>query len=276
MDLSQAPFRSQTTMESTGPIRPNVITRWTKYQAQEHPEKYDMNDGIVVTDAKPKKAKGSYNLRKRAEQELYSDSIVVESNKTPVSEKKVASDLNKKYYSRVKVELFLESLCPDTHRFVKGPLSKVAHDPYIMDIIDLQMYVFGKGTQTSRDPQQFSCQHGPAECYGNLVENCVIRHTNPGDAIDALVCLHDQRKFDENSISYCCKNLEDPKTIKAAILECIKGEGKHLLQRAYDKTPKLSYVPSMRINKGDVVPASSNLKDIICMTWTGEKPPTCT
>ena len=41
-------------MESTGPIRPNVITRWTKFQAQEHPEQYDLDDGIIVTSHKKK------------------------------------------------------------------------------------------------------------------------------------------------------------------------------------------------------------------------------
>lgn len=262
-------------MESTGPIRPNLITRWTKFQAQEHPEKYDMNDGIVVMESKSRK-KSKNNLRKGAEQELYSDSIVVETEKKKLDEVSIKEPTNKSFHSRVKVELFLESLCYDTYRFVKGPLSKVAHDPYIMDVIDLQIYVSGKSTQISQDPPQFECQHGPAECYGNLVENCIIRHTTSGDAVDAMICLYERRKFDENSISICSKNLDDPQGIKDAVMECIKGEGKFLIQKAYDRTPKLGYVPSMRINKGAVVPASSNLKDVICNAWTGEKPPTCT
>lgn len=261
-------------MESTGPIRPNIITRWTKFQAQEHPEKYDMDDGIVISSSK-KKNHNKFNLRKDEQHELYGDSIVIkveDKEQQSVEEKK---DPHKPYFPRVRVELFMESLCPDTHRFVKSSLSKVAHDRSIMDVIDLNMYIFGKGSQISQEPQQFSCQHGPAECQGNLVENCFIKYTNPGDAIDALICLHDRKKFDENAITECSKDLEDPKGIRDNVLNCIKGEGRYLLQKAFDKTPRLSFVPSMRINKGKVVPASMNLKEVICQQWKGEKPASC-
>jgi hypothetical protein len=187
------------------------------------------------------------------------------------------TDPEKPYFPRIRLDLYMESLCPDTHRFVKGALSKVAHDSSIMDIIDLHMYIFGKGYQLSTEPQKFSCQHGPAECYGNLVENCVIKYTSPGDAVDMLVCLHNARTFDEMTISSCTKSLEDPQGSKDSIMQCIKGEGEYLLQKAYDKTPRnLGYVPSMRINKGTVVPAVMNLKDVICKEWKGEKPSSCT
>ena len=97
-------------MESTGPIRPNVITRWTKFQAQEHPEQYDLDDGIIVTSNK-KKNSNKFNLRKEEQHELYGDSIVIKveekEQQKPIEEKK---DPNKPFHSRVKVELFMESL----------------------------------------------------------------------------------------------------------------------------------------------------------------------
>ena len=146
----------------------------------------------------------------------------------------------------------------------------------MMSIVDLRIYVFGKGFQISTDPQKFSCQHGPAECYGNLVENCIVKYASPGDAIDMMVCLHDRRSFDEMSLAACSKELEDS-SVNTPITNCINGEGKFLLQKAFDKTPRnLNYVPSMRINKGAVMPASSNLKDVICKEWKGEKPQSCT
>lgn len=265
-------------MESTGPIRPNIISRWTKYQAQEHPEQYDLDDGIVVASVKKNKPKPNLRID---ETELYGDSIVITKSDNDGKDKKPKQEApkknsNQKFYPRVKVELFMESLCPDTHRFVKGPLSKVAHDPSIMEVVDLHMYIFGKGSLVQADPPQYTCQHGPAECYGNLVENCFIKYTNPGDAVDALTCLHGKLKFDDNAIMECSKKLEDPETIQSNVINCVKGEGHYLLQKAYDKTPsKLSYVPSMRINKGNVVPASNNLKEVICNEWKGDKPLTC-
>lgn len=59
-----------------------------------------------------------------------------------------------------------------------------------MAITDLHMYIFGKGEQLSQEPQKFRCQHGPAECYGNLVENCIVKHSKSGDAVDIMICLH--------------------------------------------------------------------------------------
>ena len=251
-------------MESTGPKRPNLINRWTKYQAQEHPEQFDLDDGVVVVKEVPKKSKPS----KLRFEPLYQDTILVE-GKPPTLEKE------KPFFPRVKVELFLESLCPDTHNFVRGPLSKIVHDPFLLEVIDLQIFVFGKGSLVSVEPQQFQCQHGPNECYGNMVENCVVKYTSPEDTVDILTCLYTKRKFDEHAISLCTKGLDDGTRIKDSIVLCTQGEGKHLLFKAFERTPRLSYVPSMRINKGPVIPADFNLKNYICSEYKGEKPGTC-
>ena len=266
-------------MERMGPIRPNVINRWTLFQAKEHPDQYDLDDGIVVVKGDDDKAKKKPNLRNSEGKVLYSDSIVVHMGDKPNKTVEVAPVIEKKssqYTPPVRVDLFMESLCPDTHYFVKSALSKVAHDPAIMAITDLHMYIFGKGEQLSQEPQKFRCQHGPAECYGNLVENCIVKHSNSGDAVDIMMCLHQKRNFDEASLTSCTHAIEDGKTIKRAVMQCIQGEGKYLLQKAYDKTPRsLGYVPSMRINKGPITAATVNLKDVICKSYSGEKPLSC-
>ena len=90
-------------MESTGPIRPNIISRWTKFQAKEHPEKYDMDDGVVVVNPS-KKQKNKFNLRKEETHELYSDSIVITKDKKAQEEKPVKKEEPKKpFFPRVKV-----------------------------------------------------------------------------------------------------------------------------------------------------------------------------
>ena len=77
-DLSEAEYRSQTTMESMGPVRPNLITRWTKFQAQENPQQYDLDDGIVIAQEKAQPNKAKKNLRSRNKDILYQDSIIVQ------------------------------------------------------------------------------------------------------------------------------------------------------------------------------------------------------
>ena len=284
-DISQATFRSQTTMERMGPIRPNVINKWTLFQAREHPDQYDLDDGVVVVKEEVKKPpKKKHNLRSIKGQEIHSDTIIVDMGKKEESSKKTmpkqspdVSPTDKKPFApRVRVDLYMESLCPDTHAFVRSALSKVAHDPLIMEITDLHMYMFGKGEQISREPAKYNCQHGPAECHGNMVENCIIKHSTSGEAVDMMMCLHEKRKFDENTIDGCAAGMENGEVIKQRVMQCIQGEGVHLLQKAYDKTPRnLAYVPSMRINKKEVKPAVNNLKDVICNSYTGEKPSSC-
>ena len=272
-------------MERMGPIRPNVINKWTLFQAREHPEQYDLDDGIVVVkDDVKKPPKKKHNLRNIKGEELHADTILVDMGKKendPHEDKSkqsaAASPAEKKPFApRVRVDLYMESLCPDTHAFVRTGLIKVAHDPLIMEITDLHMYMFGKGSQISREPAKYNCQHGPAECHGNMVENCVIKHSTSGEAVDIMMCLHEKRRFDEDTIASCTSEMENGGTIKQRVMQCIQGEGVHLLQKAYDKTPRnLAYVPSMRINKKEVKPAVNNLKDVICNSYTGEKPSSC-
>lgn len=265
-------------MERMGPIRPNVINKWTLFQAKEHPERYDLDDGIVIAKEDIKKTTKKAHLRKNTVDRLYGDSVVVQMGEKPAETTKavVKPAEVKKLAPSVRVDLYMESLCPDTYNFIRTSLSKVAHDPSIMAITDLHIYMFGKGNQISKEPPKFNCQHGPTECQGNLVENCIVKHANPGAAVDIILCLFGRRQFDSTTISSCMRGIEDGAAINERVTQCMQGEGSFLLQKAYDKTPRnLGFVPSMRINKGSVTNASFNLKDTICKNYSGAKPSSC-
>lgn len=77
---------------------------------------------------------------------------------------------------KVPVNVYYEALCPDSQAFItqqvypvmKGPLGK---------FIDLKLIPYGKSNYTTIGSDvQFTCHHGPNECYGNKVQSCAIEH----------------------------------------------------------------------------------------------------
>ncbi|KAK8720600.1 hypothetical protein OTU49_013216, partial [Cherax quadricarinatus] len=73
---------------------------------------------------------------------------------------------------RVKIEVYFESLCPDSVHFFTHQLYPTWLD--LRDIMDLVFVPFGKAraTPTGTGDYEFECQHGPDECYGNKVMSC--------------------------------------------------------------------------------------------------------
>uniref|UniRef100_A0A1L8E355 Putative gamma-interferon inducible lysosomal thiol reductase-like protein n=1 Tax=Nyssomyia neivai TaxID=330878 RepID=A0A1L8E355_9DIPT len=78
--------------------------------------------------------------------------------------------------AKVPVFVYYESLCPDSQAFItqqlypsmKGPLGK---------FVDLRLVPFGKSNYTTLGPDvQFTCHHGPNECYGNKIQACALEH----------------------------------------------------------------------------------------------------
>ena len=51
-------------------------------------------------------------------------------------------------------------------------------------------YGFADTIEVEGGGYEFSCQHGAAECYGNVVQACTIAHTEDRDVqVDLIVCM---------------------------------------------------------------------------------------
>merc|ERR1712194_283345 len=62
----------------------------------------------------------------------------------------------------------------------------------LLDLADLNLVIAGnaKVTGLSGDMHQFTCQHGPEECYGNAVEACIWSHaTSKLGALMSIKCM---------------------------------------------------------------------------------------
>uniref|UniRef100_A0A1B0CG20 Putative gamma-interferon inducible lysosomal thiol reductase-like protein n=1 Tax=Lutzomyia longipalpis TaxID=7200 RepID=A0A1B0CG20_LUTLO len=107
--------------------------------------------------------------------------------------------------AKVPVFVYYESLCPDSQAFVtqqlypamKGPLGK---------FVDLKLVPFGKSNYTTLGADvQFTCHHGPNECYGNKIQACAIEHiqyTTLGADVQ-FTCHHGPNECYGNKIQAC-------------------------------------------------------------------------
>ena len=71
---------------------------------------------------------------------------------------------------KVDVALYYETLCPYCKQFITGQLVRAYVT--IPDIINITIVPYGNAHETydsSTQTYQFTCQHGPEECVGNLI-----------------------------------------------------------------------------------------------------------
>lgn len=78
--------------------------------------------------------------------------------------------------NEVTVDIFLESQCPGCMSFVNNSLKRALATEELEKILKLQIFPYGNARQTlnADGTYTFACQHGPVECYGNLIEVCAI------------------------------------------------------------------------------------------------------
>jgi hypothetical protein len=77
---------------------------------------------------------------------------------------------------KVPVSVYYESLCPDSQAFITEQLYPAMKSP-LGRFVDLKLIPFGKSNySTLGSDTQFTCHHGPNECYGNKIHSCAIEH----------------------------------------------------------------------------------------------------
>ncbi|ESO86102.1 hypothetical protein LOTGIDRAFT_235669 [Lottia gigantea] len=183
---------------------------------------------------------------------------------------------------KVKVDLYYESLCPYCRAFIAKQLWPTYEK--VKDIMDITLIPFGNAYKKNKNGTlSFSCQHGPNECIGNVIEACAIEHIkNFDEYFPYITCMEKDIVFGpEKSARMCAVNTTLP---LADILTCSKGrEGLNLEDQAANRTnsliPKKKYVPWVVLNGEHTQKISnralSNLLGLVCSTYKGTKPAPC-
>jgi len=88
----------------------------------------------------------------------------------------------------VYVEVYYESLCPDSKAFIANQLWPTYQ--LVPEILTVVFVPFGFSNYTPNgDTYDFTCQHGPDECYGNKIHACALNYyPNNVDNVPFISC----------------------------------------------------------------------------------------
>lgn len=100
---------------------------------------------------------------------------------------------------KVPVTVYYESLCPDSAALITEKIHPVLQDE-LKEHVDITWVPYGKSKMyTQGSDVEFTCHHGPNECYGNKVHACAINiiqansyqseFTRESLTLDFITCL---------------------------------------------------------------------------------------
>ncbi|RNA26223.1 hypothetical protein BpHYR1_031105 [Brachionus plicatilis] len=163
--------------------------------------------------------------------------------------------LNLPSYNRkfIHIDVYYETRCPDSQRFLLNQI--IQANEIFSSNIDFLLVPFGKANYTWDDDSKkwnFHCQHGPQECYGNTIHNCLIdQKPKFEDHFPFLACtMENLMESFETAALYCAKKHSiDYEGLKKCANDV---KGNRLLHEAGEKTnkldPKLNYIPWINVN----------------------------
>jgi len=176
----------------------------------------------------------------------------------------------------VKVDIFYETKCPDSIRFIKDQMWPVFTTLYGSGIVDLNLYAYGNTEEkkTESGGFQFSCQHGALECHLDTIESCVgFLYPKKEDGIEFVYCVANNASL--NGAQKCAEKL---KMDWGTILRCSQGPlGSKLTHEAGVATPMHTFIPWIVIDD-DSSPQTffrDHLRKAICERYKGYKRSEC-
>ncbi|XP_076957227.1 gamma-interferon-responsive lysosomal thiol protein-like [Bidens hawaiensis] len=186
----------------------------------------------------------------------------------------VTSSLSQVGEDKVKLNLYYESLCPNSEDFIINYLPKMFNNGLI-DIVDLKLSPYGNAGLL--DNGTIVCQHEEPECKLNTVEACAINAwpvvTDHFPFIYCVEALAEQSKYDEWET--CFENLKlDPNPVTECI---ISGRGYKLKLEYADEIRALNppnlYVPWVVVDGQPLLDDYKNFTSYVCKAYKGPNPP---
>ncbi|KAF5891440.1 glycogenin-1-like isoform X2, partial [Clarias magur] len=148
----------------------------------------------------------------------------------------------------VNVSLYYESLCPGCRQFLV--LQLIPTFIMLHDIMNVELVPYGNAEEKQvGDKYEFTCQHGPDECLGNMLETCILNKVP--HSFFVVFCM--EAAVDVVKAAEACLSLYSPDTKFGDIMACVNGdEGNKLMHENAKKTaglkPPHQYVPWITIN----------------------------
>lgn len=173
---------------------------------------------------------------------------------------------------KVKIGVFIESLCPDSKRFFNNQLEPTFKE--IGQIIEPTIVPFGHARILGNN--KMICQHGWRECEGNRQMACILaRAKTMSESIETISCIFERAETPRDCISKYMPNasFDDIEKCKSS------DESYQMMNVAANQTGQVDYVPHLTYNgehsEEIQTEMENNLKDFVCKKCNGTKPAAC-
>ena len=203
---------------------------------------------------------------------------------------------------RVKVQFYMEALCPGCQYFSTHVLAPVMHEKGMSDLVDLEIFPAGNAElKLEKDgTMKLSCQHGEEECEGNKILACLSHiHGTDEKFVPIFTCIEqgDSSFSSTSSTIASYLNVTEPEkesrmaqlarkcmamgNINAKeVLRCAKGNVGHRLAElsinaTKSLTPKYEYAPWVVIDGKPIKEDAYSFKEWICKAYKGRPPAEC-
>ncbi|KAF7286164.1 hypothetical protein GWI33_007126 [Rhynchophorus ferrugineus] len=197
---------------------------------------------------------------------------------------------------RVNVAVYYESLCPDSRKFFTQQLYPSLQGN-LSNYVNLTLIPYGKTTMEFKTNEyEFTCHHGPNECYGNKIQACALKLIDGGRKTEGLGfnrvsagfinCLMDKSNKNTVPTNYPTKECAELNRVtNLNIIENCAGhtDGSNYLANLGSLTKAvqdpLKSVPTIVFNQKlkpeDNSLAQTNFVKALCSYINGPKPNEC-
>mmetsp|Transcript_44876 Transcript_44876/g.51575 ORF Transcript_44876/g.51575 Transcript_44876/m.51575 type:complete len:231 (+) Transcript_44876:34-726(+) len=178
---------------------------------------------------------------------------------------------------KVKFDLYYESMCGDCEAYMVSAVN-MAFGHGLLEIADFDIHPFGNASEKQVDGKwEFTCQHGPDECAGNMFEACLIHVVQDFKTFWPIIMCLEETGNPVKYASSCAKSLPFDFT---EVYKCYNSDLAIELEHGYALetealNPPHTSVPWVTINgvHTDSIQyqAENDLIKLICDSYTGTK-----
>ena len=172
-----------------------------------------------------------------------------------------------------KIQVYIESLCPDCMYFINRSFKNFIEKVSKPNLADIEFIPYGNAKEKYNETTKrwdFECQHKENECYGNIIETCIIQNLGRINSYQKILCIESNiEKYDLNfdaALNDCFDG--DPNEIQQ-IYDCVEGEMGNIYEHQMaQKTGEHLYVPWVLVDGVHDVDAENqiieSLIDYLC------------
>ena len=149
------------------------------------------------------------------------------------------------------IDVYVESLCPDCMGFIADSFKEFHNNPDHEKLANVTFYAFGNAKENKNGSNwEFTCQHGPNECYGNILETCAQNIFPKNEFHSFLICLESNILETGKNFDKSAANCISDKSILQEVMDCVNSPLGNILEHIVAQaTPSdHKYVPWILFN----------------------------